>query len=84
LEETNWDAYGLARHPKCANCMLHSGFEATAVNDMLAHPLKALRVAWGGPQSSGLMAPDLAMGINQTAFDSQTKAVKETCSAGKV
>jgi len=42
MEKTNWDAYGPGRHPKCAHCMLHSGFEATAVNDAFAHPLKAL------------------------------------------
>jgi hopanoid biosynthesis associated radical SAM protein HpnH len=34
LETTPWERYG-AEHgnPKCANCMVHSGFEASAVND---------------------------------------------------
>ena len=55
IEETNWEAYGRGRHPKCASCMVHSGFEPTAVNDTFAHPLKALRVFLGGPGTDGPM-----------------------------
>jgi hopanoid biosynthesis associated radical SAM protein HpnH len=34
LAETNWDNYGTASgNPKCANCMVHSGYEASAVDD---------------------------------------------------
>jgi hopanoid biosynthesis associated radical SAM protein HpnH len=58
MEQTDWGAYGVGRNPKCANCMAHCGFEPTAVNDALAHPLKALRVAWRGPRSEGTMAPE--------------------------
>ena len=57
MEETKWDRYGVGRNPKCVHCMLHSGFEATAVNDMLAHPLKALRVLLRGAGTNGPMAP---------------------------
>jgi len=53
MEETDWNSYGIGRNPKCANCMLHSGFEATAVNDTLAHPLKALSVYLRGPRTDG-------------------------------
>jgi hopanoid biosynthesis associated radical SAM protein HpnH len=59
LEETDWDSYGRGRNPKCANCMMHSGFEPTAVNDTLAHPLKALYVRLHGPATDGPMAPEL-------------------------
>jgi hopanoid biosynthesis associated radical SAM protein HpnH len=31
LEETDWSRYGRGRHPKCANCMAHCGYEPTAV-----------------------------------------------------
>ncbi len=58
LEETEWHRYGTGRNPKCANCMVHSGFEATAVDDTFRHPLKALRVALFGPKTSGPMAPE--------------------------
>ncbi len=34
MQETAWDKYGTeSGNPKCANCMVHSGYEATAVND---------------------------------------------------
>jgi len=33
MEGTDWDAYGHASgNPKCANCMVHSGYEASAVD----------------------------------------------------
>ena len=59
IEDTNWDAYGTGRNPKCANCMAHCGYEPTAVNDAVAHPLKALSVALRGPRTEGPMAPEL-------------------------
>ena len=32
--ETAWESYGTETgNPKCANCMVHSGYEASAVND---------------------------------------------------
>src|ERR1700694_1434553 len=34
LDETDWSNYGTeSGNPKCANCMVHSGYEASAVND---------------------------------------------------
>ena len=34
LRETQWENYGgQSGNPKCANCMVHSGYEASAVND---------------------------------------------------
>jgi len=60
MEETNWDRYGTGNNPKCANCMAHCGYEATAVNDAMSHPLKALSVALQGPTTEGPFAPDVA------------------------
>lgn len=31
IETTDWDRYGRGRHPQCANCMAHCGYEPTAV-----------------------------------------------------
>jgi hopanoid biosynthesis associated radical SAM protein HpnH len=59
VEETNWDRYGTGNNPKCANCMAHCGYESTAVNDAIKHPLKALRVFLGGPKTEGPFAPEL-------------------------
>jgi len=34
MEATAWHEYGTeSGNPRCANCMVHSGYEATAVND---------------------------------------------------
>lgn len=33
MEETKWENYGTGNHPKCANCMVHCGYEPTAVID---------------------------------------------------
>jgi len=34
IETTKWENYGTASgNPKCANCMVHSGYEASAVDD---------------------------------------------------
>ena len=36
METTQWDRYGPGRHPKCANCMTHCGYEPSAVEDSTA------------------------------------------------
>ncbi len=59
MEATDWENYGTGKNPKCANCMVHSGYEATAVDDAFAHPLKALKISMQGPKTSGPMAPEL-------------------------
>ena len=44
VNETDWSQYGHASgNPKCQNCMVHSGFEATAVIDASTSPLRGLR-----------------------------------------
>lgn len=53
MKETEWDKYGRGRHPKCNQCMLHSGFEPTAVKDTFTHPLKALKAYVCGPRTDG-------------------------------
>ena len=40
METTDWDAYGTGRYEKCANCMAHCGYEATAAEAMMKHPLQ--------------------------------------------
>ncbi len=59
MEETPWDQYGTGRNPKCDNCMAHCGYEGTAVNDAVRHPLKALAVSIRGPRTDGPLAPEL-------------------------
>ena len=33
METTDWDRYGTGRNEQCADCMVHCGYEATAVDD---------------------------------------------------
>jgi Domain of unknown function (DUF3463) len=61
MEETDWDSYGTGNYEKCADCMVHSGYEATAVMDTIAHPLKALRVNMRGVRTEGPMAPEISL-----------------------
>jgi hopanoid biosynthesis associated radical SAM protein HpnH len=61
MNDTEWDKYGVGNYEKCANCMVHSGFEASAVNDMIRHPLKALSVAVRGVRTDGPMAEDIPL-----------------------
>ncbi|GAB6053258.1 adenosyl-hopene transferase HpnH [Magnetospira thiophila] len=58
MEQTDWDAYGPGAHEKCANCMVHCGYEPTAVDDTVSHPWKALRVALFGPRTDGPLSED--------------------------
>jgi hopanoid biosynthesis associated radical SAM protein HpnH len=58
MSETQWENYGSGRNPKCADCMAHCGYEPTAVNDAVRHPLKALQVSLRGPRTRGPLAPD--------------------------
>ncbi|MBI3274603.1 MAG: adenosyl-hopene transferase HpnH, partial [Methylocystis sp.] len=61
MEETDWDAYGVGAYEKCADCMVHSGFEASAVKDAVARPWQAAWVALRGVSTEGAMAADLPL-----------------------
>jgi hopanoid biosynthesis associated radical SAM protein HpnH len=61
METTDWDSYGTGKYEKCANCMAHCGYEATAAQATLSNPLQALKVAIGGVRTSGEMAPEIAL-----------------------
>ncbi|MFQ5766014.1 MAG: adenosyl-hopene transferase HpnH [Rhodospirillales bacterium] len=61
MTETRWDDYGTGRYEKCANCMVHCGYEPTAVNDVISHPLKALGVLLRGFETEKPMAPEIPL-----------------------
>jgi len=42
LDPALWARYGPGRDPRCAGCMLHSGFEPASVLDAVNHPWKLL------------------------------------------
>jgi hopanoid biosynthesis associated radical SAM protein HpnH len=78
MEETDWDAYGTGHYEKCANCMVHSGYEATAVLDTVKHPLAASLVALRGVRTHGDMAPEIPLDRQRPAqyVHSQHVAIK--------
>ncbi|MBP0592361.1 adenosyl-hopene transferase HpnH [Paraburkholderia sp. LEh10] len=61
METTDWDKYGTGNYEKCADCMVHCGFEATAVMDTVSHPLKALKVSLSGAKTTGAFARDIPL-----------------------
>jgi len=61
MTETDWDAYGTGNYEKCADCMVHSGYEATAVMDAVKHPVKALGVALRGVRTDGAWAEEISL-----------------------
>ncbi len=61
MEDTEWDKYGTGNYEKCADCMVHCGFEATAVSDAFKNPLYALKVMVKGIKTDGAMAPELSL-----------------------
>jgi hopanoid biosynthesis associated radical SAM protein HpnH len=67
MDDTAWDDYGVGNYEKCADCMVHSGFEASAVMDTVKHPLKALAVTLRGPRTEGPMAEDISVANQRPA-----------------
>ena len=67
MELTEWDKYGTGNYEKCADCMVHCGFEATAVTDSFRHPWKLIGPALRGIRSSGKMAPELSLANQRPA-----------------
>ncbi len=61
METTQWDQYGVGKYEKCANCMVHCGFEPTSVVDTVNRPLKALKVFLKGVDTEGPMAPEIPL-----------------------
>jgi hopanoid biosynthesis associated radical SAM protein HpnH len=61
MDTTDWGSYGTGNYEKCADCMVHCGYEATAVRDAVMNPLKALKVSLRGARTDGPMAPEIAL-----------------------
>jgi len=49
METTDWQKYGVGNDPRCKDCMVHCGFEPTAVLQTIKKPLAAFSVAVRGP-----------------------------------
>jgi hopanoid biosynthesis associated radical SAM protein HpnH len=61
METTDWDKYGTGNYEKCADCMVHSGYEASAVAETVRRPWRAAAQAMRGIRTEGPMAPDISL-----------------------
>jgi hypothetical protein len=77
MEDTEWDKYGTGNYEKCADCMVHSGFEATAVSEIVRKPWKALAVEMRGPRTEGPMAADIPLDRQRPAEYVHARHVEE-------
>ena len=52
-----WDKYGVSKDPRCANCLMHCGFESASIFAALKSPSDAIKmVKEGAVQNSGVSA----------------------------
>ena len=61
MEDTDWESYGVGKYEKCSNCMVHCGFEGTAVVDSVRNPLKLVPLMMRGVRTEGPMKKDLPL-----------------------
>ena len=67
MDSTDWDKYGTGNYEKCADCMVHSGYESTAVMDAVKSPVKTMMTALRGPKLTGPMAPEIDLSKQRPA-----------------
>jgi hopanoid biosynthesis associated radical SAM protein HpnH len=67
MEGTEWEKYGVGNYEKCANCMVHCGFEGTAVADSVKKPWKLIPLQVRGVKTEGPMAPEISLANQRPA-----------------
>ena len=77
MEDTKWDDYGVGNYEKCADCMVHCGFEGTAVKETLKNPLHAAMVGLFGVKTQGEFAPEISLADQRPAQDVFSRHVEE-------
>jgi hopanoid biosynthesis associated radical SAM protein HpnH len=46
METTDWKAYGFGRDPRCDTCMMHCGYEGSAIQEAMSSPRALVELAW--------------------------------------
>ena len=77
MDSTDWDKYGTGNYEKCADCMVHSGYESTAVMDAVKSPIKTMVTAMRGPKLTGPMAPEIDLSKQRPAEYMFSRHVQE-------
>ena len=86
METTDWDRYGTGNYEKCADCMVHSGYEASAVAESVRKPWRAAAQAVRGIRTEGPMAPDISLDKQRPAeyvFGRHVETALKRIRAGK-
>jgi hopanoid biosynthesis associated radical SAM protein HpnH len=86
METTEWDKYGTGNYEKCADCMVHSGYEASAVAETIRKPWRAAAQAMRGIRTDGPMAPDIPLDLQRPAeyvFSRHVETAVKRIRAGK-
>ena len=57
MDENLWERYGVGKDPRCANCLMHCGFESASIYETFENPLTALKmIRSGAVKHSGIGA----------------------------
>jgi hopanoid biosynthesis associated radical SAM protein HpnH len=57
MSDELWERYGVGKDPRCANCLMHCGFESASIYDAFVNPAAAAKMVVGGAVgNSGLGA----------------------------
>lgn len=57
MSEDLWERYGVGKDPRCANCMMHCGFESASIFGAMKNPKDAIAMARSGAvRNSGVGA----------------------------
>jgi len=83
MESTDWEKYGTGHYEKCADCMVHSGYESTAVMDAVKSPIKTIMTALRGPKLEGPMAAEIDLSGARPAEYVFSRHVQEKMAALK-
>ena len=86
MDDTAWDQYGTGNYEKCADCMVHSGYESSAVAETVSKPWRAAAQAIRGIRTEGPMAPDVSLDQQRPAefvFSRHVETAVKRIRAGK-
>ena len=86
MDTTDWDRYGTGNYEKCADCMVHSGYEASAVAETVRKPWRAAAQVMRGIRTEGPMKPDISLQEQRPAeyvFSRHVETAVKRIRAGK-
>ena len=81
MDTTDWDSYGVGNYEKCADCMVHCGFEPSAVAHAITNPWAAIKVALFGVETEGPMKPDISLDKQRPAQFTYAAQVEDRLNA---